>query len=95
MVPPLPIVGGNLVTTSGFKVRFKETVEHEMSDKNRMDYHNQIDHIIVFLEKDDESGECFKVGVREVSEEDLADKTKYYRKGIFRRDLKYKTIIIS
>ena len=54
-----------------------------MSNKNRMDYRNQIDHIIVFLEKDDESGECFKVGVREVSEEDLADKTKYYLKGIF------------
>ena len=93
--PRLPIVGGNLVTTCGFKVRFKETVEHEISDKNWMDYRHQIDHIIVFLEKDDESGECSKVGVREVSKKDLADKTKYYLEGIFRRDLKCKTTIIS
>ena len=77
---------GILVTPSGFKVRFQESTGHKMSNKIYMNYRRQIKTIIVFLEfleKEDQLREYFRVGVREISKEDLADKTMYCFEGNF------------
>ena len=80
-----PRVGANLPTPANLAAKFHETSELAMSNKCRRNYRQRLARIIRFWKKEDV--EYYTVGVKEVSANDLHDRTKYFFDGHFDEDL--------
>jgi hypothetical protein len=87
-----PILGQNLSDIGeDYEDALHETVKRGMDDKCRKDYRRRQLRIAEFWEKN--CPQYYEVGVREVAEVDLNDKTKFYF-GRYKFDLKYSGTIV-
>jgi hypothetical protein len=81
-----PTIGSTLILPSDLNMTYNETAKHDMTDACRINYRQRIARIIKFWKKGDP--DYYAVGVREVSQDELLDETRYYF-GRFKEDLIY------
>ena len=86
------VIGSHLEFGSSFKDQLNETMSHGLKDDTRRNYRQRIASIIRYLET--HHPEYYDLGTREVTTEELHDKSKYYF-GSFGRDLVYSGLNVN
>ena len=86
-----PLLGSNLSIPEDLKKRFHETTKFDVKPATKRNYRNRLRTMILRLLSDSaETKAYYLVGTRLVSDDDLADETKYYfNEEKFRRDFIY------
>ena len=87
------ILGADLCIGDDAIGNIQETLDKGMDDTCRNNYRNRIKTIIIFFET--KCPNYAPIGVREVSAEDQADRTKYYFGGKYKKDLVYTGLNVS
>jgi len=80
-------LAAHLPEIPGFKERYNETTKLAMTDRCRRDYRNRLVRIAEWFREHDP--EYFAVGVRRVTDEELADETMFFY-NTYKLDLHYK-----
>ena len=86
-----PVLGSELLAIENYAEDVHETLSLEISDGVRKDYRRRIRKIIEYWKEN--FGEYHFIGVRQLSEEEINDKTKFYF-GRFKEDIVYTGINI-
>ena len=70
------ILGENLDLGNDFTQNYNESLKHGLSDKNRKDYRCRIVRVCKYWKE--HCPDYYAIGVREVTDEDLKDESKFY-----------------
>ena len=82
-----PIIGASLALPDDHKEMCNETAKYDMDDKCRTNYRNRLNAIMKYWKE--HLPEYYAIGVDDVSTADQHDKTKYFFKGKYKKDLVY------